>query len=47
MQGVCGGPQFQFNYIADLPLPPLSKGGGAAAPEGFLPVADCFPLTTQ
>ena len=36
MQGVCGGPQFQFNYIADRPLPPLSKGGGAAAPEGFL-----------
>jgi len=29
------------------PPPPLSKGGGAAAPEGFLPVADCFPLTTQ
>ena len=30
-----------------LPLPPLSKGGDTAAPEGFLPVADCFPLTTQ
>ena len=30
-----------------VPLPPLSKGGGAAAPEGFPPVADCFPLTTQ
>ena len=29
------------------PLPPLSKGGGAAAPEGFLPVSDCFPLTAQ
>ena len=30
-----------------LPLPPLSKGGGAAAPEGFLPVVDCFPLTAR
>ena len=26
MQGVCGGPQFQFNYIADRPPSSLVKG---------------------
>ena len=40
-------PNFNSIILQTAPLPPLSKGGGAAAPEGFLPVADCFPLTSQ
>ena len=29
-------PNFNSIILQTAPLPPLSKGGGAAAPEGFL-----------
>ena len=45
MQGVCAASY--RSKPRPPPLPPLSKGGGAAAPEEFLPVVDCFPLTAQ